>query len=71
MPRASVTARFQAQPGPSFIAFGAAPAGDSLLSSAVAEISFKNGILLAGKVDSELALHSQTYGATARLRYTS
>jgi hypothetical protein len=27
-------------------------------------------ISLAGKFDSELALHSRTYSATARLRYT-
>jgi hypothetical protein len=66
----SVTARFQALPGPSFIEFGAAPARESFLSSAVAEISFRNGISLAGKFDSELALHSQTYSGTARLRYT-
>jgi hypothetical protein len=40
-----------------------------LLTSAVAEISFRNGISLAGKFDSEFAPRSQTYVGTARLRY--
>jgi len=49
---------------------GAAPASDSLLASAVAEVSFRNGISLAGKFDGEFAEHSHTYAGTARLRYT-
>jgi outer membrane autotransporter protein len=66
----SITATFQSLPGSSFTVIGAAPVHDSLLASAVAEISFKNGISLAGKFDNELAQHSQTYAGTARLRYT-
>jgi hypothetical protein len=38
--------------------------------SDTAEISFRNGISLAGKFDTELAQRSQTYVGTARLRYT-
>jgi uncharacterized protein with beta-barrel porin domain len=66
----SMTAAFQSLPGSSFTVFGAAPAHDSLLSSAVAEIRFRNGISLAGRFDSELAQQSQIYIATAQLRYT-
>jgi outer membrane autotransporter protein len=66
----SVAATFLALPGSRFTEFGAAPARDSLLSSASAEISFRNRISLAGKFDSEFAQHSQTYIGTARLRYT-
>jgi uncharacterized protein with beta-barrel porin domain len=66
----SVTAMFQSLPGSSFTEFGAAPARDSLLSSAEAEIGFRNGISLAGRFDSELARHSTTYIGSARLRYT-
>ena len=67
----SITATFQSLPGSSFTVFGAAPAHDSLaLASAGAEISFRNGISLAGRFDSELAQHSHTYIGTARLRYT-
>ena len=66
----SMTAAFQSLPGSSFTVIGATPARDSLLASAVAEVSFRNGISLAGKFDSELAQRSQTYIGTARLRYT-
>jgi uncharacterized protein with beta-barrel porin domain len=65
-----MTAAFQSLPGSSFTVIGATPARDSLLTSAVAEVSFRNGISLAGKFDSELAQRSQTYVGTARLRYT-
>jgi uncharacterized protein with beta-barrel porin domain len=65
-----MTAAFQSLPGSSFTVIGATPVRDSLLASAVAEISFRNGISLAGKFDSELAQRSQTYVGTARLRYT-
>ena len=67
---ARVTAGFQSLPGSSFTVIGATPVHDSLLVSAIAEISFRNGISLAGKFDSELAQHSQTYVGTARLSYT-
>jgi uncharacterized protein with beta-barrel porin domain len=66
----SITATFQSLPGSSFTVFGAAPARDSWLSSAGAEIGFRNGISLAAWFDSELAKRSQTYTGTARLRYT-
>ena len=66
----SITGGFQSLPGSSFTEFGAAPATNSFLYSAVAEISFKNGISLAGKFDGESAQHSQTYTGTGRLRYT-
>lgn len=64
-----MTASFQSLAGSSFTVVGATPVHDSLLTSAVAEISFRNGISLAGKFDSELAPRSQTYVGTARLRY--
>jgi uncharacterized protein with beta-barrel porin domain len=67
---ARMTAAFQSLPGSSFTVIGATPVHDSLLASAVAEVSFRNGISLAGKFDTELAQRSQTYVGTARLRYT-
>jgi uncharacterized protein with beta-barrel porin domain len=66
---ANITAAFQSLPGAIFTVIGATPAHDSLLASAVAEVSFINGISLAGKFDTELAAGSQTYVGTARLRY--
>jgi outer membrane autotransporter protein len=64
-----ITAMFQSLPGSSFTEFGAAPARDLLLSSAGAEVRFKNGVAVAGWFDSELAKGSQTYTGTARLSY--
>ena len=63
-------ASFQALPGSRFTVFGATPARDALLASAVAEVSFMNGVSVAGKFDTELAPRSQTYIGTARVRYT-
>lgn len=65
----SMTAGFQSLPGSAFTVIGATPARDALLASAVAEVSFRNGVSLAGKFDTEQAAHSQTYVGTARLRY--
>ena len=64
-----MTAGFQSLPGSTFTVIGATPVRDSLLASAVAEVSFRNGISLAGKFDTEQAAHSQSYAGTARLRY--
>lgn len=64
------TAAFQSLPGSTFTVIGATPVRDSLLASAVAEVSFGNGISVAGKFDTEQAAHSQTYVGTARVRYS-
>jgi hypothetical protein len=55
--------------GSSWAETGAPPPRDLLLTSAVAEVGFRNGISLAGKFDAELSQHSQTYIGSARLRY--
>jgi outer membrane autotransporter protein len=65
----NVNAAFQSLPGSSFTVIGAAPMRDSLLSSAGPQISFRNGISLAGWFESDLSRRSQTYDGTARLRY--
>jgi len=65
----NMTAGFQSLPGSSFTVIGATPVKDSLLVSAVAEVTYRNGISVAGKFDTEQAAHSQTYVGTARLRY--
>jgi outer membrane autotransporter protein len=66
----SITAAFQSLPGSSFTVFGAVPTRNSLLASAGAEISYRNGISLAGLFDSELAENSRTYSGFVRARYT-
>jgi uncharacterized protein with beta-barrel porin domain len=60
---------FQTLPGASFIVNGAAPAANSALASAGAELRFANGISLLGKFDGEFAAHSSTYGGTGAIRY--
>jgi outer membrane autotransporter protein len=66
----NVTAMFEALPGSRFTVTGAAPATDSLLTSAGAELWFGNGFSLAAWFDGEFAEHSQKYAGTGRLRYT-
>ena len=61
---------FKSLPGSSFTESAPRRCAISLLSSAGAEISFRNGISLAGWFDSELAQRSQTYTGTVRLSYT-
>ncbi|MDO8877764.1 MAG: ice-binding family protein [Pseudolabrys sp.] len=65
----SVVASFQSLPGSSFTVTGAEPVSDSLLLTAGAELSMKNGWAVMAKLDGELAQRSQTYTGTARLRY--
>jgi outer membrane autotransporter protein len=66
----SIAATFQSLPGSGFTVFGAAPGRDFLLSSAGAEINFKNGFSLAAWFDGEFAEHAQKYAGTGKLRYT-
>jgi len=66
----TMTASFQSLPGSAFTITGAAPARDSLLYSAVAEVNFRNGISIGARFDGGLAEHSQTYYGSAHLRYT-
>ena len=60
---------FQSLPGASFIVNGAAPAENSALVSAGAELRLANGVTLLAKFDGEFASHSQTYAGTGTLRY--
>jgi uncharacterized protein with beta-barrel porin domain len=63
-------AAFQALPGTNFIVNGAAPAKDSALVSAGAELKLINGVTLLGKFDGEFARGSSTYAGTGTIRYT-
>ncbi|HZP20708.1 MAG TPA: autotransporter domain-containing protein, partial [Bauldia sp.] len=66
----NVVAGFQALPGSSFVVTGAAPAADSFLFSAGAQVSAMNGLSLAGSFDGRFANNAQTYGGTLKLRKT-
>lgn len=66
----ALTAVFQALPGASFVVTGAAPAQDSALASAGAELRFASGWALAARFDGAFAAHSQTYAGAATARFT-
>jgi autotransporter-associated beta strand protein/T5SS/PEP-CTERM-associated repeat protein len=66
----TLAAVFQALPGASFIVNGAAPAKNSALTSAGAELRLANGVTLIGKFDGEFASRSSTYAGTGTVRYT-
>jgi len=66
----TLAAIFQALPGASFIVNGAAPAKDSALVSAGAELRFASNVALLAKFDGEFANRSQTYAGTGTVRYT-
>ncbi len=66
----SLGAVFQALPGGAFTVNGAAPAHDSALTSAGAQLFLTSSWSLAGKFDGEFAAGSQTYAGTATLKHT-
>jgi len=66
----SMTAAFEQLPGSSFTVIGVTPTRDSLLASASAEITYRNGVSLAGLFNTELAEDSRTCSGFLRLRYT-
>ncbi|MFL6823381.1 MAG: autotransporter domain-containing protein [Xanthobacteraceae bacterium] len=65
----ALAAVFQTLPGSSFIVNGAAPAKNSALASAGAELRLVNGVSLLGKFDGEFASRASTYAGTGTLRY--
>jgi uncharacterized protein with beta-barrel porin domain len=65
-----LNAAFQTLPGASFTVNGAAPATDSALASAGAELQIAPNWTLVGKFEAELASRSQTYSGIGTLRAT-
>jgi uncharacterized protein with beta-barrel porin domain len=65
----ALTATFHALPGASFMVDGAAPARNSVLASAGAELKVTPALALAAQFDGELARNAQSYAGTASLRY--
>jgi outer membrane autotransporter protein len=66
----SLTAAFQSLPGSSFVVGGAAPAKDTILASAGAELFMTPAWSVLARFDTELSGSSQTYAGTGTLRYT-
>jgi uncharacterized protein with beta-barrel porin domain len=65
----TMAATFETLPGASFMVSGAAPAKDSALASAGAELHLMNGVSLLGKLDGQLAGHASTYAGSGVIRY--
>lgn len=65
----SVQAAFLGLPSSTFLVNGAAPANDSALLSASAEIRWKGGIALTGSLESDVSRTSQAYSAKADLKW--
>jgi uncharacterized protein with beta-barrel porin domain len=60
---------FQALPGASFAVNGAAPAKNSALATAAAELHITPDVSAIAKFDGTFAGGAQTYGGSATLRY--
>lgn len=64
-----VSATFASLPGPSFTINGAAPARDTALVSAGAEVQFANNVTIAGSFEGEFSGTTRGYGGKGSVRY--
>jgi autotransporter-associated beta strand protein len=66
----SVAATFQTLPGSSFVVNGAAPAHDSALTTATAEVKWLDGFSLAATFEGEFSNVTKSYAGKGVARYT-
>lgn len=64
-----VNAAFQTLPGAAFTVNGARPAADSALVGGRAEMTWRNGLSLAGTIEGEFSRNTQTYTGKSTVRY--
>ena len=69
-PNASVAATFQTLPGASFVTNGAAAARDAALTTASAEVKWRNGFSLAGTFEGEFSNVTRSYAGKGVARYS-
>jgi uncharacterized protein with beta-barrel porin domain len=65
----SIGATFQTLPGASFVVNGAAQSADKALTTAVAELSWRNGFSLAGTFEGEFGSNVASYAGRGVVRY--
>jgi uncharacterized protein with beta-barrel porin domain len=65
----SIAATFQTLPGASFVVNGAAQASDAALTTASAEVKWRNGFSLAGTFEGEFSNVTRSYAGRAFARY--
>jgi autotransporter-associated beta strand protein len=68
-PDRALAATFQTLPGASFVVNGAAPARDSAMTSASAEVKWLNGFSLAATFEGEFSAVTRSYAGKAAVRY--
>ncbi|WP_159010517.1 autotransporter domain-containing protein [Bradyrhizobium sp. S69] len=66
----SAAATFQSLPGASFVVNGAAPAHDSALTTASAEVKWLNGFSVAATFEGEFSDVTQSYAGKGTVRYS-
>jgi autotransporter-associated beta strand protein len=66
----SAAATFQSLPGSSFVVNGAAPAHDSALTTASAEVKWLNGFSVAATFEGEFSDVTQSYAGKGTVRYS-
>jgi uncharacterized protein with beta-barrel porin domain len=65
----SIGATFQTLPGASFVVNGAAQSADKALTTAAAEVKWRNGFSLSGTFEGEFGSNVQSYAGKAVARY--
>jgi len=68
-PSSSVGATFQTLPGASFVTNGAAAARDAALTTASAEVKWRNGFSLAATFEGEFSSVTTSYAGKGVARY--
>jgi autotransporter-associated beta strand protein len=66
----NVQATFQTLPGTSFVVNGATPARDAALTTASAEMKWRNGFSIAGTFEGEFSQVTRSYAGKGTVRYT-
>ena len=66
----NIGATFQTLPGASFVVNGAMQAHDSALTTASAEVKWRNGWAVAGTFEGEFSDVTRSYAGKAVVRYT-
>jgi uncharacterized protein with beta-barrel porin domain len=69
-PDRSIAATFQSVPGASFVVDGARQASDAALTTASAEIKWRNGFSVAATFEGEFSDVTRSYAGKAVARYT-
>ena len=65
----SIGATFQTLPGASFVVNGAAQAADKALTTAAAEVKWRNGVSLSGVFEGEFGSNVASYAGKGVARY--